>query len=513
VSLLSVTCMTYRPAAAAETLALLRPLADQVVVALDDRVEPGAETVLAAVADSVIRYPYAEPVERPWAWLHEQCEGEWVLTIDDDEIPSTALLDALPALTGARDVTHYLLPCFWLYPAPGRWLAARPWWPEFHVRLVLNDERVRWFPGRMHIPIAASGPGRYLEAGFYHADLLLGTEEDRARKAARYERLLPGRRVAGRPLNGAYYLPERVEAPTRAVPEEDRAAVARVVEALRAPTPAGDVRARVATREEIDRRWAGRGLSGYDARLTLAEPVPVVRAGTGETLLVRVENLGADTWPWAGGGAPEVTIGTRWLGDGVREGVRTPLPAPLGPGAAELVPVALDVPAETGRYTLVLDLVHEHVRWFGRDARAEVEVVARRLVAVADPGSLDELVSVLEGLSPEEEPVVLTPRPEELGRAFAGLIRGVPDGLEQRPAAPLLVAGYRRALAGVERLVVPAGLLAGGRRLPLLAAVLAAQSLRVPASSSAGSPVGAAAVLRRRDERPHPHADDHRSIV
>jgi hypothetical protein len=497
---LSVTCMTYRPAGAAAVLALLRPLADEIVVALDDRVAPGAEEALAPVADAVVRYPYAEPVERPWAWLHAQCTGDWVLTIDDDEIPGAALLAALPDLIGARDVTHYLLPCWWLFPTADRYLAARPWWPDYHVRFVLNDVRFRSFPGRMHIPIAAAGPGRYLEAGFYHADLLLTSEGERERKAARYEGLLPGRRVAGRPLNDAYYLPERVSPPTRDVPAEDREAIERVLRALQEPTEAaGGEQAKVATRGEVDRHWAGRGLTDYAARVTPVEPIPPLRAGAQEPLLVRVENLGGETWPWAGGGLPEVTIGTRWVRDGgSEEGPRMPLPAPLGPGGAELVPIALSAPPVPGRYTLELDLVHEHVRWFECPTRVEAEVAPRRLVAVLDPGSLDELASVLERLDPEEEPVVLTPRPEETARAFAGIVRSVPDDPGRRLAWPWLVGGYRRALAGVERLVVPAGLLERGRRLPLLAAVAAARSLRVAAESTAGAPLTTSAVLKRR---------------
>ena len=496
---LSVTCMTYRPVRAAAVLALHRPLADEVVVALDDRAAPGAEGPLAGVADSVVRYPYAEPVERPWAWLHAKCTGDWVLSIDDDEIPSRALLAALPELVAAHDVTHYWLPCLWLYPTADRYLAVRPWSPDYHVRLVLNDPRIRSFPGRMHVPIAAFGPGRYLEEGFYHAVLLLEPPGGREQKAARYERLYPGRRVAGRPLNEAYYLPERVDPPTLEVPAEDRELVAGALAPARRPEgPA--VEARRATRAEIDRHWAGRAVDGYAAALSLLEPVPPLRAGVHEHVFVRVENGGADRWPWSGGGLPEVRLGARWLRDGrVAEGPRTGLPADLVPGGSAIVPLPVVAPSEPGLYTLEIDLVHEHVRWFDQPLRVQVEVAPRRLVAVLDPGSLGELAAALETLDPEEEPVVLSADPEALSRelGFAGLTRAVPD-VRGAHALPRALGSYRRALAGTGRLVVPTALLARGRRPPLLAAVAAARSLGLRATTGEAGRVTVTGVVERR---------------
>ena len=77
-----------------------------------------------------------------------ECRGEWVLTVDDDEIPSRALLDSLPELIQARDVTHYWLPRRWLYPTADRYLDAPAWRPDYQPRLVLNDPRVDLVPGR-----------------------------------------------------------------------------------------------------------------------------------------------------------------------------------------------------------------------------------------------------------------------------------------------------------------------------------------------------------------------------
>jgi hypothetical protein len=472
---LSVNCMTRGPAdRVTAMLRLFRGVADEIVVAVDDRAGEEIEGALGSVADRLLRYPYEEPVDRPLAWIHAKCSGDWVLTVDDDELPGPGLLEALPQLTQAGDVTHYWLPRRWLYPTPERYLDARPWRPDYQPRLVLNDARVLSFTPETHVPVKPIGPSRYLDTPLYHLDTLLNSLEAREAKAQRYERLHPGKRVAGRPLNEAFYLPERRDPPTREVPAEDLELVRRVLGAS-TPDPA-DPRVEVATREEVDRHWSGGPLRAYDARLTLLEDVPPLRTGVLESVDVHVENLGGEFWRWGG----EIRLGSRWRqGERTVEGEHRALPADLAPGAAAIVPLPL-LPPEPGRWTLEVDLVHEHVRWFERPVREEVVVEAPRLVAVLDPGSEVGLDEVLATLDAEEEPVVLTGRPDELARRYAGRI------------------GLLSELAGVERLVVPEQLVSEGRRRPLLGLVRTAQKLGIPTQTPAGAPLGRAAIMRRR---------------
>jgi len=263
--------------------------------------------------------------------------------------------------------------------------------------------------------------------------------------------------------------------------------------------PRGGGQVRSAGRDEIDRHWAGRGLHGYATRLTLIEPVPALWGGVQDTLHVRVENLGEDVWPWGGGGLPEIRVGCWWLcAREVREGPRASLPADLGPGGSEIVPLPFVPPSESGDYTLEIDLVHEHVRWFDVPLRVETSVAPRRLAAVLDPGSREGLAAALEALDPGEEPVVLTGDPDGLSRVFAGAIRSTPEDRGRRLALPRLLVDYRRVLAGTDRLVVPVTLLERERRLPLLAAVVAARFKGIPAATSAGGVLTATAVLSRR---------------
>jgi hypothetical protein len=63
-----------------------------------------------------------------------------------------------------------------------------------------------------------------------------------------------------------------------------------------------------------------------------------------------------------------VNVSYRWLEGPPRvplaEGLRSPLPRRLPPGAAAECRVPLEVPAIPGNYKILVTLVQEHVRWF-----------------------------------------------------------------------------------------------------------------------------------------------------
>ena len=402
-SALSVCCITRGPSRrVALQLGLLRSVAAEIVVAVDDRVDPELLGPLADVADELVLYPYEDPVDRPVGWVHALCSRDWILWLDDDEIPSQRLLRELDELVAARDVTHFWLTRRWLYGDPRTLLDESPWLPDYQLRLVRNDPALLWFPGVTHWPIEAVGPHRYVEAPIYHTDLLLNPLERRREKSSRYERIEPGKRVDGLPLNHALYLPEdRGELALTEVPAED---VAPIETALSGdpwgPRSAPAREPRHATREEVDRHWHGRPPTPelYRARLEVArEPVAFAARET-RAVDVRVTNEGGHVWPPGTRGVPEIRASYRWRStDGailVDGGLRTPFPHALGPGETALVPVDVTAPSDPGRYVLELDLVHEHVRWFGSGVSLQVEVSPQPLVLLA---GADE--QVLEALA------------------------------------------------------------------------------------------------------------------
>ena len=70
--------------------------ADEVVVGVDASSSDTTEEICARYADKLFRLEPIGTSERAIAWLNEQCTGDWILRLDDDELPSTGLVRVLP---------------------------------------------------------------------------------------------------------------------------------------------------------------------------------------------------------------------------------------------------------------------------------------------------------------------------------------------------------------------------------------------------------------------------------
>jgi hypothetical protein len=379
---LSVCCLTSDPLERVATmLGFLRPVAGEVVVALDARVDRSELRALADVADRVYRVPYEPPPERYLAWLHSLCRGKWIFRIDGDEVPSRGLVDALPELCRAADVLQYRIPRRWLFPGPQTWLEEPPWYPAYQIRIVRNDPATLRFPGILHTSAEALLPARYLREPLYHLLLLDEPAESREQRVHTYSRLVQAGVVED---NAAVYVPERRDRHRLAeVPEEDQ----RLLEAAMRPPPtsaSGEaVRPIEVSQAEVDRLWTARPLEpgAYAARIEPLVGPQELEPGQEVELPVVVTNCSSETFPWSLV-HPDVRLGYRWLspdGDArVAEGVhRTRLPAPLASGAETVVSVHVAAPASEGPFVLEIDLVHEGVRWFECSARVDVVVGAR----------------------------------------------------------------------------------------------------------------------------------------
>jgi hypothetical protein len=486
------------PARTAAALELLRPVADELVVALDERAEDAAPR-LAGVADRVLTYPFAEPGDRPIGWLFRECRGPWILNVDDDEIASPALVAALPPLLENGGFMHAWIARRWLFPDVETYLDEPPWGGEYQLRLVRADSPLVQFSDEFHRPVVAHGPARYVEQPLWHLDTAVNPFDRRRAKALGYERARRGMRIASFSHNSGLYLPElRPGARTAPVPADDLVVIRRVLAADVPAAAAQEVER--ATQAEVDGHWAGPPWPDTlcRARLEILEEPPFLVAGVPQRISVRVENLSDSVWPWGREGRPEIRVSYRWAGD-EGEPLRTPLPADLPPGESLVVPVDVLPPDEPGRRTLHIDLVHENVRWFEQPAQLELEVRARRRVAVAGAGQalervLDKLVD-----SPELEPFVLRPGDEQvpgLGDVpQASGLRAYLVGNERPQPLPRallntgrVLAGPRRylpALAGCELLIVAGpdwepGAPASRELLRLAATAAAARRLGVP---------------------------------
>ena len=380
------------PEQVAATLAPLRSLDPEVVLAVDDRNDSAWIDGYRQIADRVFLVSYPGSFARTYAWLREQCAGRWILQLDADEVPAPGLAAEVAATIAAGDVTHAWIRCRWLYPDAHSYLAPWPWRPDYSLRLLRNDPAVVRFPAQMHATVAAIGPKRYLREPLYHADLLTDVAA-RERKHARYEAGRPGFVIDGLSLNEVYYLPERrSDLRMLSVPEHDAGAVAAFLEPSPLPRrrearPPASV-AHVAL-DEIAARSEHRelGEDDYRASLTLLDDDLRLVAREWRTFDVEVRNLGTTQWPGGLDARPQIRVGYRWVAKRGRheEGMQTCLGGPLRPGASAIVPLEVLGPTSVGRHEIEIDLVHEHVRWFGCAIRARIDV---RAAAGGAPGAL-----------------------------------------------------------------------------------------------------------------------------
>jgi hypothetical protein len=437
---LSVVVMTAGPAArVAAILELLRPAADEILVALDDRADEATRRAVTTVADRVVVYPFAEPVDRPLPWLFHQCRGDWMLTIDDDEVPSAALLDVLPALLSDERVAHYSVARRWVYPDSATFLDDAPWHPDYQLRLFRTDSRLVRFSDALHRPIHAAGPGRFVPEPLWHLDTVLRTREQRERKAAHYEAMRPGLRAGGRSLNYGFYVPElRDEPRLTPLPPAERELVDAVLTATE-PTDARTAAVSSVTSEELDAWWP-QSRRRQAGTIALADVPASFAAGEERSVDATVSNTGDDAWDWGTDAVVAVRCASYWEPDDHRSAAWTPLPAPLAPGESMLVPVHVHAPATPGRHVLRLALVQEGVGWLADELCCRVEVRPARSVAFLYASAADVAAAI--AADPDVAPFVVDD-PLPAGRISAALA-----------ALALVLQPQRGLFGGADRLVV-----------------------------------------------------------
>jgi SAM-dependent methyltransferase len=374
----------------------LAEVADEIVCAVDSRVTRDETAALDARADLVARCEFDPDsgIERNLAWLHSLCSGKWVLRIDSDEVVSSALLAALPAMLDADDVAQYLIRRLWSYPDVEHVLSEPPWSDDWQNRLVRNEPFLLRFPGLLHSSAETVTPFRYVEAPIYHLDCILKTEVERTAKAEHYQGIREDVGSAGGKPTNDFYLPERYPSTSlRPIPEEDIAQLQAAV-AASAIGIASDAKhprhRRIASADvpmiafdEIDRHWALRSVpeSAYRCELEILGYLGALHENESRIVAVRVRNLGTEKWPH-GNEQPEIRLGHRWFDrDGtsvIMEGARSPFPADVPPGTESIQRMTVKAPPTPGSYQLELNVLHEHHRWFATGMFLPVEVIAER---------------------------------------------------------------------------------------------------------------------------------------
>jgi hypothetical protein len=363
---LSVCCVTDRsPEQTLAALDSLRSVAAEVVIGVDPRRAADLDAY-AAVADRALVVP-GGPLERSIAAVHAACAHDWVFRIDSDEVASAALVAALPELIAGDDTRQYAFTRRWLLPDGTHWVDEQPWWPDWQVRLVRRSTAS--FSTDVHVPVDLDPPRRFALEPIYHATAALLTAVERQRKVLEYEVVHRGGPDTLRGPKAVIYEPERFALATPvAVPHADQAAIAELLRSvdvtpIGAPSPPG-----VALDDALPRRRADAPAPSIDdeVAITVLEDDLRFVAGQTRTLTVEVTNRSATPWSNAAavGGTGHVAS-YRWqFPDGrTEEGARSLLPAPVEPGEAVVLPVAIAPPSTPGPARLLLGVVDEHVRW------------------------------------------------------------------------------------------------------------------------------------------------------
>ena len=380
---LSVCCLTNdRPALVAEMLTLFRPVADEIFVAVDARVDPRRLGPLVDVADTTVRFEYDATPERARPWLVASCAHPLVLMVDGDEVPSQALLAALADLVADDGAEQFRVTRRWLFPDERWWLAERPWCPDFQLRLFRRGPQLD-FDLRFHGGVRAAVPARYVMEPLYHLACVTRPFAERRRAARAYDAARPGLvAVGGGPMNDTLYVPEHF-ATHRPVPTppEDGVAIRRVIDAP--DGAATSVELPLVGRAEIDRHHPVDPLDtqGYRVELRVVEADLRTDPGNDTHLLVDIHNTGATTIRHTDAPGTQVRVATRLDHRDPRYPVpwwaRTTLPCDIPPGEHRVVEAIVHVPDTPGTYTVHVDLLNERGRWFECATSAELAVATR----------------------------------------------------------------------------------------------------------------------------------------
>jgi hypothetical protein len=364
-----------------------RGFADEIVVAVDRTSTDRTEEICARYADRLFRIEPTRPseargiafVEQALAWLNDQCTGDWILRLDDDELLSAGLIEALPRLMRDRQITHYWLRRRWIVGRnQAQWLADPPWWPDWQLRLFRNIPSIVRVPGQLHSSYVVQGEARYVyEGAIYHYDLVYHPLAQRQQKIERYDRLSPGNRVAFLYLVTDDLAPDDAADSILSIPTEDPP-FHPSAERDSGSEPQAHRKLRPKSVSLSDVRRARLWRSDVEAfeddpeifRAELSAINCPIEMTAGETYWVDawVRNESPLIWPSPGIGIPDVIVTYHWLQSSGEPydflGLQTHLPHTLRPGEATQIPVLVRAPVVPGSYVLQWDLLIEQVAWF-----------------------------------------------------------------------------------------------------------------------------------------------------
>jgi glycosyltransferase involved in cell wall biosynthesis len=197
----------------------LVPHCDEVVVVDGGSHDRTPEIAASKPEVRLHRRPFDGNISTQKNFALDQCQGEWVLILDTDELLGGRRVGWLRGLTRVPGIRWYSLPRFWLVEQDGvvHYLAGKPYYRDRQLRLFRNDPGFRYDTSRSpihHQFLNKRGPGKPLRhPHIFHYTFLLQDRTEREAKVAKYLGTEPGTAHLH-----SMYLWEEAGVPTRPVP-------------------------------------------------------------------------------------------------------------------------------------------------------------------------------------------------------------------------------------------------------------------------------------------------------
>jgi hypothetical protein len=309
------------------------------------------------------------------SWLIGLANQEWVLIVDGDEVPSTALLERLRHLDElSTEVMFAYVGMKWLWPTTNEYLIDEPWRDDPQLRLIRRSARILNWPAGLHEAPRIDGKGVFLPEALFHLDLAINKPNSRREKVSRYDAEEsaphPGFRES---ISSSYYLPEDrpTELQKKVVSDEDGELIARVVTASVANPVRKNIDLPITPIRSI--RDANYGPAGsmdeYRSHMEVIDPPSTAIAGKSIRVSIKLTNLGNWTWqPHRSDGG----IGIGWSiqtdkGTAPTFDGRALLTTPLKSRDSILIPCYVEIPETHSDVIVRFRLVEEFSRWFDEE--------------------------------------------------------------------------------------------------------------------------------------------------
>ncbi|MFV1959402.1 MAG: glycosyltransferase [Planctomycetota bacterium] len=176
----------------APVLGNLATVCDEIVVVDGGSSDHTAEIAASQDGVRLYRRPCGDNLGAQKNFAFDQCLGDWILSLDTDELVDPRGLRWLRRLIGLPGFGWFSLPRYWLVEVEGRlhYLAGRPYYRDRQIRLFRNVPGHRYETTRqpIHHPFRKKcGLGRPLRhPHVFHYAFLLADRAAREAKVARY---------------------------------------------------------------------------------------------------------------------------------------------------------------------------------------------------------------------------------------------------------------------------------------------------------------------------------------